>query len=501
MPTARDAAPSAPPFARRAVAGTLGTPAGMAATTSGRPAPEPAAGPALRAALEAAVGLLREEDLPGAEAALQAVLARHPGQPDALHFLGIARHAQGRHEEALALIRRAIAGLPGEPGPWNNLGNVLLETQRLDEAAAAYRASIAVAPQAPSAADACNNLGVLHRKRGEWALAEQACREALAHRPGFVEAWYNLSQVLLGQGRVHEGLQANSRAILLAPRHLHGRDQVLRALLLLGEREQAAALYREWLAEDPDNPVVRHQYAACLGEAAPERASDACMRQLFDAFSRSFDVKLGALGYRAPALVAAALERAVGAPAAALDIADAGCGTGLVGAQVRPWARALWGADLSAGMLRQAHARRLYDRLHEAELTHWLATQPAAFDAVLSADTLCYFGPLDAPLAAAATALRPGGWLVFTVEALDAPSEARTADADADAAPAPAVPPHRLQPHGRYAHARAHVAQALAGAGLGDPVIEPVTLRQEAGRPVRGWLVRARRPAPGAGRP
>lgn len=446
----------------------------------------------LRDALQSAVARLRAEDLDGAQAALTALLSRHPEQPDALHFLGITRHAQGRHEEAVALIRRAVAALPGEPGPWNNLGNVLLEARRFDEALAAYRASVAVAPGAPSSADALNNLGVLHRKRGEWAASEQACRDALACRPDFVDAWYNLSQALLGQGRVHDGLLANSRAILLAPRHQHGRDQVLRALLLLGERDQAAQLYREWLAEDPDNPVVRHQMAACLGEAAPERASDDCMRRLFDTFSRSFDAKLGALAYRAPALVAQALARVAGAPAAALDIADAGCGTGLVGVEVKPWARRLCGADLSSGMLRQAQARRLYDLLHEAELTHWLGTQPQAFDAVLCADTLCYFGPLQAPLAAAAAALRPGGWLIFTVEALDAaPPGALAADTDTDTP----EPGHRLNPNGRYVHARAHLEAALVQAGLQGLATEAVTLRQEAGRPVRGWLVSARRPS------
>lgn len=433
----------------------------------------------LAEALMQAVALLREERLPEAEAAFEAVLARWPEQPDALHFLGIVRHTQRRSDEGIALIRRALALVPTEAGVWNNLGNVLVECLRLDEAVEAYRTSVAVANGLPASADAWNNLGTVHRKRLDWPEAERCYREALALRPDFVDAWYNLSLALLGQGRVAEGLQANSRAIVLAPRHLQPREQVIRALVLLGDRERAAALYREWLAEEPDNPVVQHQLAACLGDAPPARASDAYVERVFDSFARSFDAKLESLHYRAPQLVADALRRAAGEPAGALEVCDAGCGTGLCAPLLRPWARMLAGCDLSVGMLKQARQRGGYDVLHKAELVHYLDTQPGAFDAVVSADTLCYFGDLGAASAAAQRALRPGGWLVYTVEALPATTD------DAFV----------LQANGRYAHGRAHVEATLAAAGFEPPAIDAVELRLEGGRPVAGWLVAARRPA------
>ena len=46
-----------------------------------------------------------------------------------------------------------------------------------------------------------------------------------------------------------------------------------------------------------------------------------------------------------------------------LDVLDAGCGTGLCGVLVAPFARRLTGVDLSEGML--AHAK---DKILEAEL-------------------------------------------------------------------------------------------------------------------------------------
>ena len=92
-----------------------------------------------------------------------------------------------------------------------------------------------------------------------------------------------------------------------------------------------------------------------------------------------------------------------------------------------------------------------------------------AFDLIVSADTLVYFGCLRNVVAAFAGALRPNGHLVFTLE--------HAAGDGADAG-------YRLELHGRYSHTRAYVAQLLASAGLPSKII-PAELRMEAGAPVK----------------
>jgi predicted TPR repeat methyltransferase len=126
-------------------------------------------------------------------------------------------------------------------------------------------------------------------------------------------------------------------------------------------------------------------------------------------------------------------------------------------------------------MLKLAEQRGVYDQLEKAELVDYLQRHAAAFDLVISADTLCYFGDLEEFSRAAFGALRPGGRLVFTVEAIT--------DAGAD--------PYRLQPHGRYAHDRGYVDTVLGAAGfLVEDLVRDV-LRREAGLAVQGWLVNA----------
>src|ERR1700704_1879973 len=102
-------------------------------------------------------------------------------------------------------------------------------------------------------------------------------------------------------------------------------------------------------------------------------------------------------------------------------------------------------------MLVRANEKNAYDALVKAELTEYLRDNSDAFDLIVSADTLVYFGALESVLAAAAGALRPGGLLVFTLE------HAVGAGAGVD---------HRLELHGRYSHARAYVERLLAGARL-----------------------------------
>ena len=433
--------------------------------------------PALGEALAQAVALMKAKQLDAADELLARLVEAAPADPDALHYQGLLRHAQGRADESIALIGRSLTLQPTQSGAWNNLGNLLVEAGRVDDAMRAYENSVSFA-KGDEGAEGLSNIAMLERGKGHWQAAERVSRRAIELRPAFSEAWYNLSIALMEQGRIHESVIANSRAVVLQPRNMSARSRVIRALELLGEREQAIGMYREWLAEAPGNPVVSHLLAACEGRT-PARASDGYVETVFDSYAGSFDASLEKLHYHAPELVARAVRDMFGPPAARIAVVDAGCGTGLCAPLLRPWASHLAGCDLSVGMLQRAEQRGGYDVLHKAELTHYLHTQPGRFDLVASADTLCYFGDLHEVLAAAARALRPGGGVVFTVEAMDGGRD-----------------DFRLEGSGRYRHAAAHVEACLAAAGFDAVRIESIVPRREAGLDVQGWLASARLFAP-----
>jgi predicted TPR repeat methyltransferase len=434
-------------------------------------------------ALALAIHIHRLGEYDDAEKLYRRILDVFPDNADATHFLGVLAHHRGRSEEAVELIRRSIALDPGTADRYNNLGNVLVECGRAAEAAEAYRNVLALQP---GHADAWNNLGAALRSIGEFSESAAAYQKAIDLAPERVDAYNNMGNLLSARGQIKEAVAYYCKAITLTPNHPEAKRMLGIAYYTLGQIDAAAEVFQSWLGDEPDNPIARHMYAACSGRDVPERAPDDYVEATFDGFAASFDAKLGRLDYRAPELVAEAVARACGVASGTLDALDAGCGTGLCGPLIAPYVRHLIGVDLSAAMLDRARSRGVYNGLVKAELTEYLRGHRDAFDLIVSADTLVYFGDLGAVLQAAANALRAGGVLAVTVE------EATDDVANGE---------YRINPHGRYSHSRRYVAQAAQAAGLEVEAIEAAVLRREGGAPVQGLVVTACKPvAPGVTR-
>jgi predicted TPR repeat methyltransferase len=436
-------------------------------------AEEPTRELTLEEALAIAISLQRDDRLAEAEAVYNEILRTEPNHPEALHYAGVLAHQTGRSNEGIALIEKSLALVPDRADWFSNLGIVLQERGRMDDAIDAYHRAIALDA---GHANSYSNLGVLLRATGKPVEAEAAYRTAIRLDPEHIDAYTNLGILLNALKRTQESVACFCKVITLRPKHPEARKLLALAHCTLGEIDKAVQIFQAWLEEDPDDPTARHMLSACTGRDIPDRASNAYVERTFDSFAASFESKLARLSYRAPALVGAMLEDAGPAPSKNLDVLDAGCGTGLCGPFVAPYARRLTGIDLSGGMLAQAQEKGLYDELLQVELTGYLRDHPDAFDVIVSADTLVYFGALEEVVAAAAGALRTRGLLIFTLEHVVGES----------------APDFRLQTNGRYAHARRYVERLLAGAGLATEIAH-AELRMESGVPVAGLVIRARK--------
>ena len=418
------------------------------------------------AALQRAMAAHKGGRLKEAEVGYRRILRARPRDPDALNFLGMLCVQQGDAGAGVELLRRSVESVPTNPHAWLNLGNALMAAGAIEEARNAFQGAT---ERAPSMAEAWFNLGVCYRRLKDATQAMECFRKTVEHGPGYSAAYEALATLLYRAGRSAE----------------------------------AADAYREWLKYEPANSIARHMLAATSGEGAPARAGDAYLTEMFDKFAETFDENLQELGYRAPELLAAALREhagvegsasavgvegsasavsPVGATERTLDILDAGCGTGLCGPLLEPIARSLVGVDISLGMTEKAKARGLYDELVVQELVGFMRSRPDAFDAIISADTLVYFGALEAPAAAAYECLRSPGVLAFTVERLDAGG----APTESGAVPTEG---YRLEPHGRYSHSADYVRGVLTAAGFTAVRLTEETLRRERGAQVNGYVV------------
>ncbi len=425
-------------------------------------------------ALQLAVSMHREQQLEGAVQLYGRLLEAAPAHPDVLHLMGMALHQMGRSDEGVGHIRQAIAAQPGFAGYHNNLGNILMLKGQLDEAAQAYEQASALTPDQP---DLLSNLGALYKAMRRFDESRAVLERAIALDARHINAHNNMGLLFAELGDRPNAVDYYVRSLELMPGHAQARKLLGSTYYALGRIQEAAEVYRQWLAIEPNQPMARHMYAACTGEAVPERAQDDYVEQTFDGFAASFESVLNErLEYKAPQLCGALLAELLPAPARQYVMLDAGAGTGLCGPMMAPWARTLAGVDLSKGMLDIAQTKGVYHDLYKAELTEFLQLSPGQWDVIVSADTLCYFGDLTKVLAAARTASKPGGTLVFTVEALPDESTAL----------------HQIQHHGRYAHHARHIEAALVQGGWQPLVARHVTLRNEGGKPVAGWLVAAR---------
>ena len=327
--------------------------------------------------------------------------------------------------------------------------------------------------------------GLLHHDgRVDDALA--VCVAAARRCPDDVDVWRSIDRRASQTGRHRMAFDACRRVCALAPREVASWRRL--GITARRARENAVAdeAIDRWYELDPTDPTAAHLHAAHHG-GRPDRADPRYVAALFDSYADGFDEHLGKLGYRTPeavaALVARLLEGADGAGAGvgAVIAADLGCGTGQVGVHLRALVGHLVGVDLSAGMLAKAHQRGCYDRLEQAELTEFLVQHPATFRLLTSADTLNYIGDLHPVFVAAATALLPGGHLVFSLEA----GEREPDDG------------YRLEPSGRYAHSPEWTRRALATAGFAEVSVEGSVLRREGDVDVAGLLFVARLPGTG----
>jgi len=423
---------------------------------------------------EEAVARRSGDGLEKARRLYERILQADPDYVDAHHLMGLAASQLGDFAAAIESLQRAIELSPSADA-WNNLGMAFHGRGSLAEAEDAWRQALLLDP---GHSDSLDNLGTIFKRAGRLQEALELCESALASNPQHGPSHYNLADVMRLLDRPSEAIIHLRKAVELDPKDSRARMHLGQALWEEGNRAEAARVFRDWMDHDPGDPIARHMHAAVASEVIPGRAADDYIVCVFDRYAEDFDDHLlGDLGYQVPRLIGERVEREHPGLEAHIDVLDVGCGTGLCGPRLRGHARRLVGVDLSPAMLERAAETNSYDELAQAELTEYLSRTANAFDLIVSADTFCYFGDLRPSLKAAAQTSRDQGELVFTVEdAVDEPESG-----------------FELLPHGRYVHGADYLRRVLTETGWSLVSIDSVVLRKEAGAPVQGLLVYARK--------
>ena len=390
-------------------------------------------------------------------------LREAPGDTGALVLLARALLLSGQAIPAVLLLERAVKSQPDEPALLAELGSALASAGSTAAAVVTLQRAIAQDPANAEAHFELLDLGAEQELEETLLTAAEANPESPAPHIG-------LANLLLETRRTNAALACFGRAVELEPGSRQAHARTGSRLAMMKQDERAARVYRWGLALNPGDPVLMHLLSAVEGGQGPERAADDYLAQHFDEFAKTFDDTLvGRLEYRAPQLIVEALEEWLSSSGPAqLSVLDAGCGTGLCGPLLRPYARRLVGVDLSRQMLAVAEASGSYDELRVDEVTRAMEAEPATYDLVVATDVLIYFGRLEEFFAAAARAVHAHGRVAVTAERHDGDG-------------------YVLRSSGRYAHAADYLRAAAADAGLVALSIKDCALRLEAGTPVPGY--------------
>ncbi len=279
------------------------------------------------------------------------------------------------------------------------------------------------------------------------------------------------AEMLFADGEARAAAEVMSGALEIAPAWALGWLRLGEFHEAAGDAAAAVTAWRMARSLDPADQAGATLKLVLAGvETAVEAPPSAFVETLFDQYADRFDASLtGVLGYRAPELLDGAIREAAPDRRFARAV-DLGCGTGLMGERLRSICDELEGHDISAGMLRKARAKGVYDRLVKSDL-QTLSLPPGAKDLVTAADVFMYVGALERVFTMVSDALSQGGLFAFTVESLDAGEG------------------FRLRETRRYAHVEPYLRKALQAAGLSILSWRQDTIRMDRGEPVQGFVV------------
>jgi tetratricopeptide (TPR) repeat protein len=245
--------------------------------------------------LTAALEHHRAGKLDRAEALYRKFLRKAPGNPDALHLLGVIAAARGDPDQAIELIGKAVAAVPNFAQGHSNLGNALRAAGRFADACASYRRAITLRPDFaaahsnlglalceqghfvdavascqcaigldPRGVEVHTNLGNVLRRMGRLEEAETSLRQAARLNPGSSDLQINLAELLLELRRFEAAADCYGRAIEIDSHLVSAHRGLASSLRSAGEIEPAIAHYREALALSPGEAPLWNDLGRCF---------------------------------------------------------------------------------------------------------------------------------------------------------------------------------------------------------------------------------------------
>jgi tetratricopeptide (TPR) repeat protein len=228
---------------------------------------------------------------------LRQAVARDPKSVDALVAIAALEASEGKHEESLALLKRAYALQPDSPAV---LRPLVVEGINAGEPKTALRAAQALADKNPDSLDDLYlaaaamlegqdfetassifqnyvskrpddskgflGLGIAQLAQQHYPEATKALERSLQIDPKLADAEYQLGVVADRKGAAAEALQHFDRAVQLQPQHAKALASLGGQYLQAGEFEKGHAALERSIAINPNDPKAQYDLALVLSK-------------------------------------------------------------------------------------------------------------------------------------------------------------------------------------------------------------------------------------------
>ena len=323
------------------------------------------------------------------------------------------------------MYKKALDISPQDFDAHLNYAVLLHNNNRLPEALEEYRKAVIINPDS---AEVSHNLGILQRQNGEFSQALGLFFNSFTLNPDSPQYALDIAETITIMHRTQ-------------PR-------------------QAELAAKNWLDQYPDNIFAQRINAAFTNKATDTDSQYS--RQLFDVFATSYEQTMSNIKYHLPHEMSQFIGDING------TIIDLGCGTGLLGEQIKKPHNHLIGVDISAQMLQKAKNKNIYDKLEQADIIDYCNNLPPK-SFVTAADVIGYIGNPEILF----SKIYPHTF-AFSVA---------TGNDDVDCA---------LLPNGRYIYNKKYIHELLVQCGYQDISSKDCILRTEDGENVSGTIFLAK---------
>ena len=388
-----------------------------------------------------------------------------PLNAEAHNNLAVLLKELGRLKEAEVSYKKAIELKPDYAEAHSNLAIILKEQSRLKEAEACYRQAIKLKPDY---AEAHYNMGNTLKELGRLKEAEACYKKAIKLKPDYVKAYNNLGVMLQEQGRLDEAEVSYKKAITLKPDYADFYANLGNTLRDQDKLLEAKLNYKKAIELKGDSKKFKHIFDALTGKTT-NFAPREYVEVLFDNYAINFENSLvNKLEYKTPNKI---VEMIVAKnPNIQLgSVLDLGCGTGLIGDEIKKYCSNLEGVDLSKLMLEKASAKNIYDKLEHKDIVEYLSTEDLDFNYFISSDVFVYVGNLSEIFRLIKSRNKSKGKFVFSTEHTDRDG-------------------FFLEQTGRYSHSKKYIESLCNKFGYKLSHFEVVNLRKNKNKFIIGGL-------------